>query len=171
MLSQGTYHSKGTAILFNKNISFDLLNVHKSEDGRMILANIKYDDKHMTLINIYAPNNQNDRKHFFNKVQKWGAQFAINKDEIIMGGDFNCVESYKLDRNENVQYTADASLKSYLNLKDKLLLSDIWRVMQSHKKRFTYLEKSRLDRFLITQEYCNHTQRTNIFTAGIKRYK
>ena len=54
LLSQGTYHSKGTAILFNKNISFDLLNVHKSEDGRMILANIKYDDKHMTLINIYA---------------------------------------------------------------------------------------------------------------------
>ena len=65
LLSQGTYHSKGTAILFNKNISFDLLNVHKSEDGRMILANIKYDDKHITLINIYAPNNQNDRKKLF----------------------------------------------------------------------------------------------------------
>ena len=36
-----------------------------------------------------------------------------------MGGDFNCVESHKLDRNENTQYTTDASLKSYLNLKFK----------------------------------------------------
>ena len=64
----------------------------------------------------------------------------INKDEITMGGDFNCVESHKLDRNENTQYTADASLKSYFNLKDKRFLSDIWRVMQSRKKQFTYLK-------------------------------
>ena len=33
-----------------------------------------------------------------------------------MGGDFNCLESHKLDTNENTQYTADASLKSHLNL-------------------------------------------------------
>ena len=69
----------------------------------MILVNIKIDDTNMTLINIYAPNNQNDRKTFFNKILKWSMQFALNKDEIIMGGDFNCVETHKLDRNENVQ--------------------------------------------------------------------
>ena len=168
LLSQGTQHSKGTAILFSKNINLDLLNVHRSDDGRMILANIKIEDKNMTLINIYAPNNQNDRKSFFNKVLKWSTQYSTNIEEIIMGGDYNCVESHKLDRNENTQYTTDTSLKSYLNLKEKLFLSDVWREMQPHKKQYTYLEKSRLDKFLVTQQCSNHIQRTKIFTSGIK---
>ena len=124
----------------------------------------------MTLINIYAPNNQNDRKTFFNKILKWSMKFALNKDEIIMGGDFNCVETHKLDRNENVQYTTDASVKPYLNLKDKLQLLDVWRVMHPNKRQYTYVEKSRLDRFLITQECSNNTQKSKIFTAGIKSY-
>ena len=163
LLCQGTQHSKGTAILFSKKINFDLLNVHKTEDGRMILANVKLDDKNMTLINIYAPNSQNDRKTFFNKILKWSLLYALNKDEIIMGGDFNCVESQKLDRNENSQYSTDVNVKSYLNLKEKLQLSDIWRVMQPNKTQYTYLEKSRLDKFLITQEYSNLTQKNKNF--------
>ena len=52
----------------------------------MVLANVKLDDKNMTLINIYAPNSQNDRKTFFNKILKWSLLYALNKDEIIMGG-------------------------------------------------------------------------------------
>ena len=39
--------------------------MHKTEDGGMILANVKIDDKNKTLTNIYAPNNQNVRKNFF----------------------------------------------------------------------------------------------------------
>ena len=80
----------------------------------MNLANIKIEVKIMTLINIYAPNSQNDRKSFFfNKVLKWSTQYSINIEEILMGEDYNCVESHKLDRNENTQYTTDTSLKSY----------------------------------------------------------
>ena len=61
----------------------------------------------MTLINIYAPNSQNDRKTFFNKILKWSLLYALNKDKIIIGGDYNCVESQTLDRNENSQYSTD----------------------------------------------------------------
>ena len=168
LLCQGSQHSKGAAILFSAKLEFDLINVHKTEDGRMILINMKIEDKNMTLINIYAPNDQANRKAFFNKVYKWGTQYALNKDEIIIGGDFNCVESPKLDRNESSSYVTDTSLKSYISLKEKLKLFDIWRVMQPDKKQYTYLEKSRLDKFLITQECSNFTQKTKIFTAGIR---
>ena len=81
----------------------------------MILVNTNIEDKHLTLINIYAPNSQNERKTFLNKLQEWSMKFALNKDEIIIGGDYN-----KLDRHENSTYTIDTSLKSYLNSKDKL---------------------------------------------------
>ena len=168
LLCQGTQHSKGTAILFSEKLNFDLINVHKTEDGRMILINLKIEEKNLTLINIYAPNDQTNRKTFFNKVQKWISQFALNKDEMIIGGDFNCVESHKLDRIETSTYVADTSLKSYMNRKEKLQLSDIWRDIQPNKKQYTYLEKSRLDKFLITQECSNLTQKTKIFTAGIR---
>ena len=168
LLCQGTQHSKGTAILFSEKLNFDLINAHKTEDGRMILINLKIEEKNLTLINIYAPNDLTNRKTFFNKVQKWISQFALNKDEMIIGGDFNCVESHKLDRIETSTYVADTSLKSYMNLKEKLQLSDIWRDMQPNKKQYTYLEKSRLDKFLITQECSNLTQKTKIFTAGIR---
>ena len=168
ILNQGSQHSKGTDLLFSDKLNFDLINIHKTEDGRMILVNIKIEDKHLTLINIYAPNSQNERKTFFNKLQKWSMQSALNKDEIIIGGDYNCVESHKLDRHENSTYTRDTSLKSYLNLKDKLQLIDTWRVMHPMTKQYTYLEKSRLDKFLMTQECSNFTQKANILTAGIK---
>ena len=59
----GTNHSKGTAIHFNKN--FNILNSHLSEDSRIILASIKIEDEIFTLLNIYAPNNMNERKCFF----------------------------------------------------------------------------------------------------------
>ena len=47
-------------------------------------------------------------------------------------------------------------------------LHDIWREMHPNKKQFTYLDKSRLDRFLISDECLNYTQNTHIFQAGIK---
>ena len=40
--------------------------------------------------------------------------------------------------------------------------------MQPHKKQYTHLGKSRLDKFLVTQQCSNHIQRTKIFTSGIK---
>ena len=63
--------------------------MYKSEDGRIILKNDKVDEKELTLVNIYAPNNPKDRKLFFQKIQKWISNFAVNKEEIIVGGDFN----------------------------------------------------------------------------------
>ena len=65
ILNQGSQHSKGTALLFSDKLNFDLINIHKTEDGRMILVNIEIEDKHLTLINIYAPNSQNERKNLF----------------------------------------------------------------------------------------------------------
>lgn len=64
MLNSGTQHSKGTAILIRKNLNSEILNIHKSEDGRIVLINVKIEDKILSLINIYAPNNQNERIFF-----------------------------------------------------------------------------------------------------------
>lgn len=64
VLNSGTQHSKGTAILIRKKLNSEILNIHKSEDGRIVLINVKIEGKILSLINIYAPNNQNERKMF-----------------------------------------------------------------------------------------------------------
>ena len=69
-LSARTNHTKGTAVLFETDLNFNIINMHKSEDGRIILINGKANEKELTLVNIYAPNNPKDRKPFFQKIQK-----------------------------------------------------------------------------------------------------
>ena len=52
ILNPGTTHSKGTAILFNTNKYTEFLNHHKSEDRRILLINIKMEDKTICLITL-----------------------------------------------------------------------------------------------------------------------
>ena len=36
-------HSRGVSILFRKDLDFEIINVHKSDDGRKLLINIQYE--------------------------------------------------------------------------------------------------------------------------------
>ena len=38
---------------------------YKDKDGRVIILNIELEDNSFTLINIYAPNNEHERKKFY----------------------------------------------------------------------------------------------------------
>lgn len=169
LLNSGTQHSKGTAILFKGNLNCEILNVHKSDDSRIILTNIKLEDKTITLINIYAPNQISERKTFFNKVQKWINKFSLNDQEIILGGDFNHTEINYLDRRVPAsQSTNDASTVTYKALLAKYDLHDIWREMHPDKKSYTYRECSRLDKFVVSNNVLDYVQKSNILPAGIK---
>lgn len=58
-------HSKGVSILISSKFPFTLLNQPKSADCRIILLNIEHDSEIITLVNIYAPNSENDFKMDF----------------------------------------------------------------------------------------------------------
>ena len=117
---------------------------------------------------IYAPNNQSERKLFFIKLQKWISKYSINNENIIVGGDFNHTESYILDRHENSYDAKDISSSAYKSLKEKYNLHDIWRDLHPNIKQFTYLDKSRLDKFLVSDNNANYVQNVKILHAGIK---
>ena len=63
--------SRGVSILINKNLPFIILNVHKSNDGRIILLNCEILENIITIVNIYAPNNEKLRIEFFNKIKSF----------------------------------------------------------------------------------------------------
>ena len=126
-LNPESAHSKGTAILISKNTSANIfvVNIHKSDDGRILLINASIEGKDLCLINIYARNNQSERKRFFLKLQKWISKYSINNENIIVGGDFNHTESHILDRHENSYDAKDISSSAYKSLKEKYNLHDI----------------------------------------------
>jgi exonuclease III len=54
-ISSGTSHSKGVAILIPKNMTHKINNVIKDQDGRYLLINGIFNEKELTLLNVYAP--------------------------------------------------------------------------------------------------------------------
>ena len=151
-----------------KHLNYNLINTHSSEDGRIVLINIKVEDKELTLMNLYAPNHSCERKHFFHKIQKWITNYSQNKEEIIIGGDFNFTEFNNLDRKNITSIANDVSSVTYKSLIAKHELCDIWRIMHPNRKQFTYQEQSRLDKFLVTSISSNYIQSSSIFHSGIK---
>ena len=51
--------SAGVCILFNNNFQFEIIRKFSDQEGRYIIIDMKIDNKILTLVNIYAPNNDN----------------------------------------------------------------------------------------------------------------
>ena len=108
-------------------------------------------------------------KFFYNKVQNWIQRYAVNEQNIILGGDFNNAEIKRLDRNDTSLGPADVSDTAYKTLLRTYSLQDIWRLMHPNKKQFSYKEISRLDKFLLSNDLIDYVRKSNILLAGLVR--
>ena len=75
------------AILFNNNFQFQILKHFADPEGRFIITDIDTGNKIMTLVNVYAPNEDNPA--FFRNVRDKLCSFEC--DFIIFWGDFEFV--------------------------------------------------------------------------------
>ena len=105
----------------------------------------------MTLVNIYAPNNDNPA--FFQNLLCHILSFEC--EEVIVGGDFNLVLDVHKDKKGGNSTTHSNSLKEVQNMENLLDLIDVWRVFNPDTKRFTWRRTkpeihSRLDFFLVS---------------------
>ena len=110
-------HSRGVTILFKQNSSVEILNYHQSIDGRRLLVNLKYNEKLITIVNVYAPNAESSRSAFFKRLMSWVSQYPMNLEGLIVCGDFNC----QLDRKQN-----DKSVKDLEKILKFFALNDCW---------------------------------------------
>ena len=92
--SHGTSNSKGTALLFHSKFDASVIKSLIDPNGRYIIVDINVAGKVFTCVNIYAPND--DCPQFFIEIDKLLDQFQC--DNIIYGGDFNCVLNLSLDK-------------------------------------------------------------------------
>ena len=95
---------------------------------------MKIDNKILTLVNIYAPNNDNPT--FFQNLLDRILSFEC--EEVIMGGDFNLVMDVQKDKKGGNVTMHRNSLKEVQNIVNSLDLIDVWRTLNPDAKRFTW---------------------------------
>jgi len=160
IITNGQYSSKmGVAFAINK----DLVDENNLQHEVMIpnrasKLRIKWgDNQEITLINTYAPNDEENKIKLFEKLAKMTRN---NKyEDLCIMGDFNCVES-DIDRSppHKDSEKAVASLRK-ITVKNKLI--DIWRMQNPTNKSFSFLHNStkamaHIDRIYVHKELINY---------------
>ena len=54
--SFGNTQSRGVSIFIKNNVEFKFIDLHKDEEGRVLILNLEIDKDIYTLVNLYAPN-------------------------------------------------------------------------------------------------------------------
>ena len=157
--STHTNMSCGVAVFIRPRLKLNINNVEKDNAGRYISIEVEFDDKVYKVINIYAPNNGQERATFITKQKRKISQYKIGHvaSNIIVGGDFNCTSDVTLDRRKNTCSNNVGKDKGSKELKDLMVecnLEDVWRRRCPHKRRYTYFKTnshsaSRIDLWLI----------------------
>ena len=150
----GTSESRGVAIVIDRNINFDVLNVVRSGSGRHIEMTIKFMEKTFLLSNVYAPNT--DNPEFFQKIFH---NISINESDFkILGGDLNVHLDMNLDYKSKKQKDRNSKSAEFINsFLEEESYADIWRIMNPDSRSFTWRRRnpiimSRLDYFIMPLE-------------------
>ena len=68
LFAHGFKYSKGVMTLFKPSLNVDYLEITVDKNGRFLVANININQDDLCLVNIYAPNYQNQQVNFFDKI-------------------------------------------------------------------------------------------------------
>jgi len=83
------------------------------------------DDIDINLINIYAPNNDTDRRQFYSDLEKY-----LVPENNILAGDFNSIENPRLDKIGGSIHTRQTATRILSEITARNNLHDIWCKVQ-----------------------------------------
>ena len=135
-----------------------------------IILDALIQDSPFLLVNIYSPTKPCEQIQFFDKIACLIEEKMSQSDyQIVLGGDFNVTFEPNLDCSGG-KPSVKNSVKSLEDIISKYDLTDIWRVRNPTKKRFTWRQKNpliqrRLDFWLISDSLQDDTNKADIITA------
>ena len=150
-------NNEGIGILLNTNYSYTVMQHTNIVNGRLQALDILINDKEITIVNIYGPNN--DDTALFNKLEEYMKE---NQEKtFIIGGDFNTVLNENLDKRNGRLNTHTLCRNKIKHITEIFDLIDIWRDMHPNLRQYTWHSSHkppifcRLDYFLISQNLKN----------------
>ena len=165
-MSFGIGKSGGIAILVSPKFSGKIIRYVQDTDGRILRLLVDRNSFKFNIICVYTPNTVSDRKLFFNCLHP----FFLSPGNLILGSDFNCIDS-DLDRlHINSDFSADRRCLSAL--KSDFCLVDILRKQNPKPISFTWSNKdfsqaSRLDRFYISSSLLQSIRGNKCFPCSL----
>ena len=119
--TSNSVHSRGICVMFKKDLKYKVINIHKCENDRILLINVDINGDTYTIVNVYSPNELQQRIAFIENLGKCNDQKALNVKNLLIGGDFNCVNS-NIDRTNK---RTDKSTGTLTEFKSKYDLIDV----------------------------------------------
>ena len=168
--SDGQPNSRGVAVLVSRDIDLTINNCDKDEFGRYLLINCEIKNNRYILVNLYAPT--------IDKIaeQKIFGEYISNKlqqyigENVVIGGDLNIDLDCAFKEPNNLKNLVYG--RQIVSLMESLSLSDIWRLKNPTRKRYTRREKtrygfsqSRLDYFFMSCHLEYYTKNTDIMPS------
>ena len=154
--------------VFRSGFDINIDAVKRDGQGRLLVIKGKLEDSAFTIVNIYAPNVDHCSHQFFENLQGNLLEFGISdKDNIIIGGDFNCPLNPRLDKQGGILVPRANVVSAIEGLQTTFNLHDIWRIKNPDVKSYTWSQKSpfvfcRLDFWLTSAHLFDH-----IISVGI----
>ena len=151
--SHGTTASRGVGILIKKDTKIEIINSFNDQNGRIIGITYKEENETFSLMNIYAPNEDNST--FF--VDAF-TLLEHQEGKRLIAGDFNLVMETNLDRHNSNAVNHEKSLEIIQKYDEDTQMCDIWRIRNPDSRQYTYMRNenskeryvgSRIDFFLI----------------------
>ena len=153
--SLGSNRSAGVGIFLSNKTEFKVEKFHTDIDGRFLYVDLLIESIPYRLVSVYAPNDEKDRKEFFNSIQK----HLVSSRKVIIGGDFNCILDTKYDKigkgsNPNFGWVGSKELSTLCH---DYNLTDVFRTLNPYRYATTWHSPAskdihtRLDRFYVSK--------------------
>ena len=136
IFAHGTSSARGIAMFVSKEFFSRIKNIYKGEDGRTLICDIHEDVHIITLVAIYAPNE--DSPGFFNKLREILRNRHENK---VVVGDFNLALNVEVDR-KNTYFNNNRAKDQVLDIMEEFSLNDTWRVRNPEKLEYSWTRKT-----------------------------
>jgi len=152
----GTAMSSGVAILVHESVlveAFEVVDSHPT--GRWVVVRLRTPEVELFVGSVYAPAVAAERAAFFEVLHAALPRRPQREAPLLLGGDWNCVESVQLD---TVGGSGNTRLGGFLDglqpLMHDLELQDAYRTAFPDRRDFTHRSASagtaaRLDRWLV----------------------
>ena len=166
-------HSRGVCILLKEGLQSEVINTFALEEGRLLITNLKLNNIDYSIVNVYAPNNCKDRVSFFKELETAVHKYALNKNNLILGGDFNCA----LNESDRASSFIDVSSSKLKNVIAHLNLHDVFKELNPEKIDYTYIDPqkrashSRIDLWLIANSLISNCQKCEISPSPAPDHK
>lgn len=155
LLSHGSSHSAGTAILFN-NCPGKIISAKYDPNGHWLAVVLDIEHFFFILVNVYGYNNSKLNQNLLQEISSVISDLkrSYPTENIVVGGDFNVVPDETYDR---YPPKSTSSLLNPLVSKfcSNLKIIDVWRYLHPSLRQFSWFRpnaasKSRIDYWLVS---------------------